>query len=193
MNLELFDEFMKERPSQHTPEWRAFLEICEIYLKKHKIENPIVVELGIWKNKQKKFYERLLGAYHIGIDLRALTSPPDILGNTHDPKTLEMLLQMLDGRPINILFIDAGHSYKSVKRDFEIYSPYCSDIIALHDIEHYRHRERASRKVHVFWDELKEKAHTGPDEFKDFLFIAIDQCHFVKQNRGLGIGMIIKK
>lgn len=193
MNLELFDELMERRPSQHMPEWKIFLEICEMYLKKHKIENPVVVELGIWKNSQKKFYEQLLGAYHIGIDLNARKSPPDVLGNTHDPKTLRKLLQMLNGKPINILFIDAGHSYKSVKKDFEMYSPYCSNLIVLHDIEHYRHRDRASHKVHVFWDELKEKAYEGPEEFRNFLFIAINQCHFVKQNRGLGIGIIIKK
>ena len=53
MNQELFEELMKDRPQQHGPEWKMFLEICEMYLKKRKIKNPVVVELGIFENKQK--------------------------------------------------------------------------------------------------------------------------------------------
>lgn len=194
MNLELFTEFMTERPSQHLPEWQTFLELCELHMTKHKIETPVVVELGVWRNKQKKFYEQLLGAHHIGIDISCKRSTPDILGDTHDPKTLRALKGKLNGRAINILFIDAGHSYKSTKKDFEMYSSYCSDIIAFHDIEHYRHREKAAHKVHVFWDELKEKAYNGIGEYKDFLFITINQCHHKgRKNRGLGIGVIIKR
>jgi len=192
MNLELFNELMKDGPEQHLPEWQMFLEVCEIYLKKHKIKNPIVVELGIWENKQKKFYEQLLGAEYIGIDVRIRRPVPNIIGDTHDPKTLNALIKKLNGRPINILFIDANHRYEHVKADFEMYSPLCTDIVALHDIETRRYEN--SRKVSVwrFWDELKTDelktmANEDKEEHKD-LFLSIDG-----RRNYMGIGMIIKR
>ena len=78
MNLKLFKELMKQPPAQHPGEWRAFLEICESYLRKHKIKNPVVVELGVYENKQKRFYEQFLGAEHIGIDKRSKRCTPEI-------------------------------------------------------------------------------------------------------------------
>ena len=193
MNLELFNDLMKERPEQHRYEWWMFLEICEIYLKKHKIENPIVVELGAYNNCQKKFYEQLFGAKHIGIDIKRRRCIPDIHGSTHDPKTLEILKEKLGGRPINILFIDANHRYEGVKGDFEIYSPLCSDIIALHDIESSRYQVCRRTQVWKFWDELKKKSLTVGGELEKFLFLSIHQ-HCSDGNKWeMGIGMIIKK
>ena len=182
MNRKKFDEFMVRgrRPSQHKSEWWKFLKLCEAYLKKHKIENPIVVELGIWKNKQKKFYEQLLGAKHIGINYSSRRGVPDLLGNTHDPKTMIKLKEMLNGRSINILFIDASHAYEDVKKDYELYSPLCSDIIALHDIETHRNNRKEDIEVWKFWDELKER--------KDYPFVSI--C---EKEDHMGIGMIIKR
>ncbi len=180
MNLKLFNELWERgRPSQHLPEWQRFLELCELYLRKHDIKNPIVVELGIYNNRQKKFYEQLLRAEHIGIDASTKRSIPDIHGNTHDFETLNTLRKKLNGRLINILFIDGSHAYEAVKKDFEMYSPLCGDIIALHDIEN----NRKNREVWKFWDELKE--------CEDFLTLSIHQHRPSKKQ--MGIGMIIKE
>ncbi len=181
MNLERFNKLMMEKgsPAQNPSEWRMFLEVCEMYLKKHKIKNPIVVELGIKRNRQKKFYEQFLGAEHIGIDISKKQSNPDIQGNTHDSKTLIKLKSMLEGKAINILFIDALHLYEDVKKDYEMYSPLCSDIIVLHDIK------LMEREVWKFWSELIAK------ECKDLLFLTIYQCAGLE--RQAGIGMIIKR
>lgn len=197
MNLKLFDEFMGKRrmPSQCRPEWLMFLEICETYLKKHEIKNPIVVELGASRNRQKKFYEQLLGAKHIGIDFNIDRFPPDILGNTHDPKTLKALKKKLKGRPINILFIDANHCYADVKKDYEMYSPLCTDIIALHDVETARYRLHSRREVWKFWDELKERSFNDAqrEELERFLFVLIHQHRINGKKWWMGIGMIMKK
>ena len=192
MSIELWDKLMEKKPEQHKYEWWMFLEICKIYLKKHKIENPIVVELGTYLNHQKAFYEELLGAKHIGIDVQAKRYP-DIRGPTHDSKTLEMLKKKLDGRPINILFIDANHRYEYVKGDFERYSPLCTDIIAIHDTETCRYEN--SRKVGVwrFWDELKKESLTVKGELENFLFLSIHQHCFNGEKYEMGIGVIIKK
>jgi len=183
---------MKKKPEQHGSEWLVFLEICETYLRKYKIKNPIVVELGTYNNYQKRFYEELLGTEHIGIDVK-VKQHPDIWGNTHDPKTLEMLKEKLNGRPINILFIDAYHRYEHVKRDFEIYSPLCTDIIAIHDIETRRYGNSRKYAVWRFWDELKKESFTVKGELENFLFLSIHQHCFDGNKWEMGIGMIIKK
>jgi len=190
MDIQLFDKLMEQGPDQHPPEWRMFLEFCEMYLKKHEIESPIVVELGTWENKQKKFYEQLLGARHIGIDLRRGT--PDILGDAHDPKTMEILKGMLGGKPINILFIDTWHYYEQVKKDYEMYSPLCADIIAFHDIETCRQENDEKRMVWKFWDELKMKIYKGEEGYENFMTLSIHQYKDTGNGRQMGIGVIIK-
>jgi len=180
MNLDLFNKLWAQgRPSQHSGEWRIFLELCESYLKKHEIRNPIVVELGLFANTQKRFYEQLLGAEHIGIDRKARRCVPDIRGNTHSLETLGALKKKLRGRPMNILYIDASHTYESVKKDFEMYSPLCDGIIALHDTNLGRGKTIETRQVWRFWDELKIK------ECENFSFTSIE--------REMGTGVMIRK
>lgn len=183
---------MEARPSQHPPEWLMFLEICDMHLKKYAIVNPIVVELGVWKGRQKPFYEQILGAEFIGIDISNKRAPTDIIGNTHNSKTLKELKRRLRGRPINILFIDACHRYSSVKKDFELYAPLCSDIVALHDIEVGRWSKRKSNnKVWKFWDELRENVYKGVEGYRDFLLLAV--YHRRKKTSQMGIGIVIKR
>ena len=149
MNFELFNRLTREcHPGQNAKEWEFFLEFAEKYFKDKNIENPIVVELGVRGGCQQRFYEQLLGAKYIGIDFVETYAKPDILGNTHDPETLKQLNEMLDGKPINLLFIDADHSYDSAKKDFEIYGTLTKHIVAFHDIR--------TEQVHVrlFWEEL---------------------------------------
>jgi len=197
MNLELFDELMKQgAPAQHPSEWKAFLEICEGYLESHKIKDPIVVELGLFDGKQKRFYKQLLEAEHIGISRnKGRRCIPDICGDTRNSRTLETLKEKLNGRSINILFIDAGHAYGDVKGDFEMYSPLCDDIIVLHDIESRRYDGPTRRRSEVWklWDELRLEAYKGMGEYKDFLFLSIFQHMPARSEIQMGIGMIIKK
>lgn len=194
MDSGLYKRLMRERPSQHPPEWRMFLEICSLYLEKYQIKNPVVVELGIWRNLQKKFWVQLFGAEHIGIDLSNRRSRPEIHGSTHNPETLRKLKKMLKGRKIDILFIDACHHYEPVKRDFEMYSPLCNGIVALHDIENQRDRGNWRREVWKFWDELREKAINGKiGEYEKYLFISINQARNRSRSRRVGLGMILKR
>jgi predicted O-methyltransferase YrrM len=116
------------------------------------------------------------GAHLVGIDLptgyaarrqnlyRAFARPVqrvDLLRvNSHDPSTVQLLRGVLDGRPIDLLFIDGDHSYDGVRRDFEMYSPLVADrgLIAFHDIV-------PGIAAHVegvpqFWSELKASIHT---------------------------------
>lgn len=194
MNMKLFDEYMKKgnRPSQNYYEWKAFLEICQMYLIKKGIENPVSVEIGIWRDKQRKFYEEFLGARHITIDISDRRGAPDILGDTHDPETKKKLEKRLAGKPINILFIDGGHTYKDAKRDFEMYSPLCTDIIAFHDIWCHRYDGRKDMQVWRYWNDLKRLAYEGRRSYKGFLFIDLFHYRGVGNRVQMGIGMILK-
>lgn len=187
MNIEFYKKLMTKgnEPRQRFHTWQMFLEICELYMRNHHIANPVVVELGVMRNRQKMFYEELLNAYHIGIDISDTKGIPDILGDTHDSETLKELKMKLKGRKINILFIDASHTYVSVKKDYEIYAPLCDGIIAIDDINlsRYAKRKRKRHGVWLFWDELKVAEH-----YDDYLFLSITQCKDTS-----GLGLVIKK
>ncbi len=195
MNLKLYENLMAQgAPNQQPSEWLMFLEVCSTYLEKHEIKNPVVVELGLFRNMQKKFYERLFDAEHIGININDKRCNPDIIGDTHSPETLETLKKKLGERRINILFIDASHCYEDVKRDFEIYAPLCDDIVVVHDIEFGRNEDDDKSMVWKFWDELKESAFTTLDGYERFIFLSICRRSFKRSKVGcLGIGMMIKK
>jgi predicted O-methyltransferase YrrM len=44
--------------------------------------------------------------------------------------------EFFGGRPLDLLFIDGGHGYESVRRDYELYGPLLRDrgLVAFHDI-----------------------------------------------------------
>lgn len=198
MNLKRYNRLMRSgsSPRQNKYEWRVFLEICRSHLREQNIEHPVVVELGVFKNRQKKFYEQLLGAEHIGVNFNCKHATPDILGDTHDSKTLEALKKKLRDRPINILFIDASHTYASVRQDYKMYASLCTDIVAFHDIETGRYKDDKKDGAWKFWEELRTARYKTRRKNVDdkVLFISIHKRHLRDEKaRALGIGMMIKK
>jgi len=119
--------------AQDMTEWQIYLEIIAAYFQSRKILKPVVVEIGLMHNSQRQYYKEILGAEHIGIDVNQ-NSQPDILGDSHAPETLKALEDRLEGRKIDLLFIDGNHSYRAAQMDFIIYEPLTKHIIAFHDI-----------------------------------------------------------
>jgi len=194
MNMKIFRQLMMWPPAQHPAEWLMFLKLCSMWLKQHKIKRPVIVELGILHGRQRPFYERLFGAEYIGIDITDKRGKPDILGDTHNRKTLNKLKKRLKGRKIDILYIDADHTYEGVKKDFEIYSPLCDGIIGLNDVETGRYKGKSSHQVWKFWDELRNESFTQTGAYAHYLFLTIHQCRFKKKRDSrLGTGVMIKK
>jgi predicted O-methyltransferase YrrM len=88
-------------------------------------------------------------------------------GRTCDSTTLQKVEQALGGEKLDLLFIDADHSYAGVKQDFMNYRQFVRDggIVAFHDIvqDHLTkfNREPASwdgassGEVYLFWQRLK--------------------------------------
>ncbi len=151
MDLDWFRVAMKKRPRQNIIEWQLLFEFFESYFANRQLENPVVVEIGVRSNRQKVFWEKLLNAKHIGIDIADGYGTPDILGDSKDPKTLNRLKKALAGKRINVLFIDGDHSYKGVKNDYEVYGPLTDNIIVFHDIKSPKY------EVWKFWEEMTEK------------------------------------
>jgi predicted O-methyltransferase YrrM len=79
-----------------------------------------------------------------------------IRGDSDDPDTLNELRRVLDGRFIDLLFLDADLTYDGVRADFEMYDPLVRSggIVAYHDIlprPAYREFE-----VHKYWQEIAQ-------------------------------------
>ena len=166
-------------PNQIFYEWKTYLQFAQVYFMVLGITTPIVVEIGTQAGRQKAHYQRFLDAEHIGIDISDQFSMPDILGDSHAPETMAKLTEMLDGRAINLLFIDAFHTYQDALAEYEAYGSITSDIIAFHDIRHVKDIGR-------LWGDLQaqEKGNTS----KTFMTIGAWGDGWCE----LGIGMIVK-
>jgi len=189
MDLKRFNDYLnagvplRRLLAQDISEWRAFLEFIEAYFKSRNVTSPIVVEIGLMHNVQKGFYEQFLGALHIGIDINP-NCKPDILGDSHDAKTLKKLREILAGRKIDLLFIDANHAYVSVAREYELYAPLTRHIIAFHDIV-----ARVNSEVSKFWTwVLKENEHMALTFIKYNSSVSKEENKFIE----MGLGLIIK-
>ncbi len=166
---------------QNKYEWQIYMEIIDAYFRNREITNPIVVELGIERGGQKPFYEQFIDACHIGIDFDNSYCKPTILGNVFDPKTTEDLRTMLQGKLIDLLFIDLN-VYNTSKRAYELYNPLVKHIVAVHSVY------RKANEVGKFWDEL-EARRDGLTKVKVSCLIPEGQPWHITT---MGIGLIFK-
>jgi predicted O-methyltransferase YrrM len=91
-----------------------------------------------------------------------------IEGDSHADETVSRLEGLLEGEPLDLLFIDGDHSYDGVRADFERYGRLVrpGGLIALHDVnEDFRTRHGVdspsiSGEVPRFWQELKQSHKT---------------------------------
>jgi cephalosporin hydroxylase len=134
-------------------------------------------ELGTWNGGTTFLLANLLPSLRVIIGVDRLIQNADqmkraipdrvrldlIEGPSAERETVERVRNALRGEPLDLLFIDADHSYAAVRKDFEAYSGLVrpGGIIALHDIiPDFRSRfgtnEGAwSGDVPTFWNEIK--------------------------------------
>jgi predicted O-methyltransferase YrrM len=80
-----------------------------------------------------------------------------VRGNSHTDQTKNEVQDLLPGPQLDLLFIDADHSYHGVKMDFEMYLPMvrANGVIAIHDI--CPSPDSIDGGVNRFWEEIKHR------------------------------------
>ena len=87
-----------------------------------------------------------------------------IEGDSHSEESLAAVTDALDGRLVDLLFIDGDHTYPGVRADFETYSQLVAPggLIALHDIAPEKPSAYPGMRVCVggvpeFWREIRDQ------------------------------------
>jgi predicted O-methyltransferase YrrM len=81
-----------------------------------------------------------------------------VIGDTHMESTRDELIDYLDGRFIDCLFIDGDHSYDGVRQDYEMYRDLVrpGGLIAFHDI--VTHQYQLGCEVVKLWTEIRDES-----------------------------------
>jgi predicted O-methyltransferase YrrM len=111
--------------------------------------------------------------------------------------TLAGLRKILDGREIDLLFIDGDHSYAAVKSDYEMYHPLVArdGLIAFHDIIEIPGEApdwQRGNEVSIFWKELSPNRKS--QEIIDLSFLSEPWSASETRSRlwpPLGIGLLL--
>jgi predicted O-methyltransferase YrrM len=147
---------------------RELAALCRFLRKR----NPrSVLEIGTLRGATLWTWSTLASpdALLIAVDLNEPSSPlavrdtqrvEFVKGDSHRPETRERVERILDGRRLDLLFIDGDHTYDGVRQDFEMYAPLVGEggSVVFHDI--LRHSDPEDSEVHRFWEELESRYET---------------------------------
>lgn len=147
------DSQLADLAARYSAEQRA-PEVAWFYRAAEAIKPRVIVEIGIKVGGNFKILSTLLdeGGLAVGIDPWDEISAAEIASawkmddarcrvrhirlSSHDATALAALQILLDGRPIDVLFIDGDHSEAGMLADYADYSPLVRSggLVAVHDI-----------------------------------------------------------
>jgi predicted O-methyltransferase YrrM len=80
-----------------------------------------------------------------------------VRADSHSPATVQQCRDVLGGRPVDVLFIDADHSYAGVRSDYELYAPlvHHDGLICMHDVVPNPFNDAI--EVDRFWNEVADE------------------------------------
>lgn len=110
-----------------------------------------ILEIGVYGGGSFALWCQLATGKKIGIDSGSIGGPihqrvgdfrarfGDVFvlkGDSHDESTRQQVVTILNGEPLDFLFIDGDHTFEGVRMDFEMYSPLVRSggWIGFHDI-----------------------------------------------------------
>ncbi len=102
--------------------------------------------------------------------------------DSHSGAARESVVELLEGKSIDFLFIDGDHRYEGVRADFENFSPLVrpGGLIAFHDTR--ANPGMPAAQVHRFWEEIKNQSRHLE------LIDRSSEAQF-----GMGIGVLVRK
>lgn len=114
------------------------------------IDLPGAPNCGGQTNTERSFFNSFRQA---GQTMRFI---PD---NSHNHTTRELLRNILDGRQVDLMFVDGDHSYGGVKIDHEMYAEFVAPggLLAFHDICLLPEHWGGGSEVGVYWQEIAPK------------------------------------
>jgi cephalosporin hydroxylase len=170
------DKILDEAYKLYMPQHRDEIQGLAEFIKKH---NPkITVEIGskfggtfmIWNEVFDgiKISVDLVAGIHGGITREETDKRNDLFnskyndcvfieGNSHEQSTYDKLVEVLDGKEVDFMFIDGDHTYEGVKQDFKMYSPLVKKggHVAFHDINDTEYHRGRNVFVEQLWTELE--------------------------------------
>ena len=142
-------------------EWAIFLEIA------NSIQPKVIVEIGAFRGGSAACFAKISKTVvsidewigRVNVDkIKQACEYHYINADSHSDEAIQELKSALNGRQIDVLFIDGDHTYKGAKRDFNMYKHLvrAGGIIGLHDILESDHHKKLSCHVYKFWTELQQ-------------------------------------
>ena len=134
------------------------IALCE-FMQAHRVRSYL--EIGLWTGRLLSVLDRLFeleplaGCDHgwaaeLGLPIRVPPRARVFWGDSESP-AYRLWREQLG--PIDLVLIDANHSYRGVRRDFEINRAFPHRFLAFHDITG---ASRQTAGVGRFWRELRE-------------------------------------
>ena len=184
------DQMNEERKVKWLPSKRpaqVFEEFLEyLWLIADVARVGAILEIGVAKGHQRRFYEQLLGCRNYqGVDNNPNT-PATIHGESWDDEVVSTLREMEpDGW--DVIFIDGTHSIAGVGLDYEIYSFMVKPggFLAFHDIMH-NHAEYCAG-AYVLWPKIKDEYEKTWSIYHETDYLPYGKGTKIRKECGIGL------